>query len=453
MQQPVQADDILTKPDEIVIDNKDCYLKKGMPMDPYYNLAFKLFAALAIGLLIGIERGWNDREENEGDRIAGIRTFSLIGLLGGVSALISEQITPWFIVAAFTGVCALIIAAHILGVRADKDVGTTTAFTMMLSFVLAAWAAFGNPIPAMAVTVVVISLLGYKPELHSWLKNIQRRDFSSGVKLLIISLVLLPLLPNKGYGPWEALNPYWTWWMVVLISGISFLGYGVIQIAGQKKGVLVTAIGGAMVSSTAVTISLARFAKEHQNTAIFSSGVLLAAAIMFIRVIVEVLVVNPELLHSLWIPLTIMFFGLLILLVLLWCRQDKNRGDDPQPIEVKNPLQLGMALQFGLVLAAVLFLSEAMKHWFGSSGIYVLSVVSGLIDVDAIALSLSRSARQDLAQDVAVLGIILACLTNTLVKGMIFAFIAGFKNHFKLPLLMLAAMLPGCIAALILLQP
>ncbi|MCF8112329.1 MAG: MgtC/SapB family protein [Desulfotignum sp.] len=420
-------------------------------MESSYNLVLTLLAALAIGLLIGIERGWNDREENEGERIAGIRTFSLIGLLGGVTALVSQQITPWFIVAGFLGVCALIIAAHILEVRADKDVGTTTAFTMMLTFVLAAWASYGHPIPAMGVTVVVISLLGYKPVLHSWLQNITPKDFFSGIKLLVISLVLLPLLPNKGYGPWEALNPYWTWWMVVLISGISFLGYVVIQIAGEKKGVLVTAIGGALVSSTAVTFSLARFAREQKGNTLFSGGVLLAAAIMFIRVIIEVLVVNPGLLGALWIPLTTMFAGLICALVFVWPRQNKKQAATHQPIALKNPLQLGMAMQFGLVLAAVLLLSEAMKEWFGSYGIYALSVVSGLIDVDAIALSLSRSARQDMAAEVAVLGIILACLTNTLVKGVIFAFIAGFKDHFRLPLLMLAAMIPGCLAALVLL--
>jgi uncharacterized membrane protein (DUF4010 family) len=419
-------------------------------MDTSYNLAIKLLAALAIGLLIGIERGWSDREEDEGERVAGIRTFSLIGLLGGVCALISEQTTPWFMVAAFPGVCALIIAGHILEVRADKDMGTTTAFTMMLSFVLSAWAAFGHPIPAMAVTVVVISLLGYKPVLHSWLKTIQPGDFFSGLKLLIISLVLLPLLPNKGYGPWEALNPYWTWWMVVLISGISFLGYVIIQIAGQKKGVLVTAIAGALVSSTAVTISLARFAKQQKTSFVFSAGVLVAAAIMFIRVVIEVFVVYPGLLKALWLPLATMFAGLLCALAWIWWQRDRNETGDHQPLVLKNPLQLGMALQFGLILAAVLFLSEAMKEWFGSSGIYVLSVVSGLIDVDAIALSLSRSARQDLAMEVAVIGILLACLTNTLVKGVIFAFIAGVRVHFKLPLLMLAAMLPGCAVALVL---
>lgn len=420
-------------------------------MESPYDLVRTLLAALAIGLLIGTERGWSDREENEGERIAGIRTFSLIGLLGGVTALVSQQITHWFIVAGFLGVCALIIAAHILEVRANRDVGTTTAFTMMLTFVLASWAALGHPIPAMGVSVVVISLLGVKPVLHSWLRNITPKDFFSGLKLLVISLVLLPLLPNRGYGPWEALNPYWTWWMVVLISGISFLGYVVIQITGEKKGVLVTAIGGALVSSTAVTFSLARFAREQKGNALFSGGVLLASAIMFIRVFIEVLVVHPGLLDALWIPLATMFAGLVCALVFVWRHQGRKKTETHQPIIVKNPLQLGMALQFGLMLAAVLLLSEAMKEWFGSYGIYALSVVSGLLDVDAIALSLSRSARQDLAAEVAVLGIILACLTNTLVKGVIFASIAGFRENVTLPLLMLAAMVPGCLVALVLL--
>jgi uncharacterized membrane protein (DUF4010 family) len=422
-----------------------------MNMESTYDLALTLFAALAIGLLIGIERGWSEREGGEGERIAGIRTFSLIGLLGGVTALVSLQITPWLIVAGFLGVSALIIAAHILEVQANKDVGTTTAFTMMLSFVLAAWAAYGHPIPAIGVTVVVISLLGIKPVLHSWLRKIPPKDFFSGVKLLIISVVLLPLLPNKGYGPWDAVNPYWTWWMVVLISGLSFLGYVVIQIAGEKKGVMVTAIAGALASSTAVTFSLARFARGQKNNSLFVAGVLLAAAIMFIRVFIEVLVVYPGLLGALWIPLTTMFAGLICALIFVWQRQDTKQTSSHRPIEVKNPLQLGMAVKFGLLLAGVLLLSEAMKEWFGSSGVYALSVVSGLIDVDAIVLSLSRSARQDLDAEVAVLGIVLACLTNTLVKGMIFAFIAGVKDHYKLPLLMLAAMIPGCLVALILL--
>jgi uncharacterized membrane protein (DUF4010 family) len=419
-------------------------------MDSTYSLLFNLFSALAIGLLIGIERGWNERGQSEGDRIAGIRTFSLIGLLGGITALISMETTPWFMIASFVSVSALIIVAHILDVRLDKDVGTTTAFTMMLTFILAAWAAYGYQIQAIAVAVFVIPILSYKPVLHSWLQNIKPRDFYSGITLLVISLVLLPLLPNKGYGPWNALNPYWTWWMVVLISAISFLGYLVIQIVGEKRGVMITAISGALVSSTAVTVSLSRFAKGHKDNSLFARGVLLAAAVMFIRVLVEVLVVYPGLLRILWLPLTIMFSGLICLFFYLWLQRNRGKTAEHTEVELKNPLQLGLALQFGLLLAIVLLLSEAMQDWFGNTGVYALSIVSGLFDVDAITLSLSRSARQDLAVEVATTGIVLACLTNTLIKGLIFALITGFKNNFKLPLLMLAAMIPGLIVAFLL---
>ena len=419
-------------------------------MEHPYDTALKLLVALAIGLLIGIERGWSGRGETEGSRVAGIRTFSLIGLLGSVLALLSGEV-EWILPIGFVSVSALIIAAHMLDVRKSKDVGATTAFAMMLTFALAAWATLDHPIPAVVVTVIVMSLLGYKPLLHTWLARIKPQDFYSGVKLLIISLVLLPLLPNQGYGPWDALNPYWIWWMVVLISGLSFLGYLAMELIGERMGTLVTAIAGALVSSTAVTVSLARFARQHAHATMFAGGVILASAIMFVRVVIEVLVVHPGLLHPLWIPLGAMLAGLLCGVVWLWLRHGRDTEGSRLGIEVKNPLQLGMALQFSLLLAVVLLLSEAMQEWFGHQGVYALAVASGLMDVDAITLSLARSATQDLPGEVAAMGIVLACATNTLVKGVLFAFIAGVKRNMRIPLFLAAAMLPGLLLAFLLL--
>lgn len=418
-------------------------------MEDMYVVGLELLAALAIGLLIGIERGWSGRKEDEGKRVAGIRTFSLIGLLGGVVALLSQEVSTWLIIAGFLSVSALVIAAHILDVKKNEDVGTTTAFSMMLTFALAAWAAYGNQVPAMAVTVIAIFLLGHKPGLHSWLSKVTPEDFFSGVKLLIISVVLLPLLPDKGFGPWEALNPYWTWWMVVLISGLSFLGYIVIQMAGERMGMIVTAVAGGLVSSTAVTLSLARFAREKKTTIIFSGGVLIASSIMFFRVMIEVFVVHADLMRHLWLPLIIMLLGLLCSLVWIWRRDEKHAQGQEQKIELKNPLQLGMALQFGLLLAVILVLSEAMKEWFGNQGVYILSVVSGLMDVDAITLSLSRSSHSGLEAEAAVTGIVLACAANTLFKGLLFAFIAGFRKNMHVPVFMLAAMVPGLLISFI----
>ena len=417
-------------------------------MEETYVIALELLEALAIGFLIGIERGWSGRREDEGQRVAGIRTFSLIGLLGGVLALLSQEISPWIIIAGFVSVSALVIAAHILDVVRNDDVGTTTAFSMMLTFALAAWAAYGHQVPAMAVTVIAVLLLGHKPGLHRWLTKVTPQDFFAGLKLLVISVVLLPLLPDQGYGPWEALNPYWTWWMVVLISGLSFLGYVVIQIAGERMGMIVTAIAGGLASSTAVTFSLARFARE-KTSIIFSAGVLVASSIMFFRVMIEVFVVHAALMPRLWLPLVIMLLGLLGSLLWIWRKPAQEPRDQDQKIELKNPLQLGMALQFGVLLAVILLLSEAMKEWFGNQGVYVLSVVSGLMDVDAITLSLSRSAHSDLAAEVAIMGIVLACAANTIFKGLIFAVIAGFRKNVHLPVLMFAAMVPGLLVALV----
>ncbi|WP_416221636.1 DUF4010 domain-containing protein [Rhodohalobacter sp.] len=367
-------------------EHKQLSINTYQQMDFSNHTELKLLVALAIGLLVGIERGWSEREEEEGERIAGIRTFSIIGLLGGVWALLSDTLSDWVLASAFIAVSALIIAAHILDVKQDRDVGTTTAFTMMLTFALAAWAVIGQPVIAMAATILVVTLLGYKPVLHGWLRVIEQKELYAGIKLLIISVALLPFLPDQGYGPYNALNPYWIWWMVVLISGISFVGYFAIKFTGEKKGTFLTAVTGGLASSTAVTFSMAQFARLSKQKMFFMGGILVASSIMFVRVGIEVFIVHRVLLQHLWIPLGLMFIGILIggywFLV-------KGGGEDSsdQQIEIKNPFQLGLALRFGFLLALILLLSEAVKEWFGDEGIYLLSVASGLMDVDAIAVS------------------------------------------------------------------
>lgn len=412
-----------------------------------YEVVLQLLAAFAVGLLIGIERGWSGREEDEGDRVAGLRTFSLIGLLGGVWAQLASIIQPWILGVAFIAVVAMIIVSHIIGTRETQDIGVTTEFAMMLTFSLGAWAAFGYYIYAFSATALAVMMLGIKPILHKWVSNIKTEELYSGIKLLIISLVLLPLLPNQGYGPWDALNPHWIWWMVVLISGISFVGYFAIKYAGDKVGTMLTAFVGGLASSTAVTLSMAQFAVQHKHKTLFMGGVVIASSIMFVRVIIEVAVVNISLLQQLWLPIVVMFIGLLAGGSWLWFRKD-SASSEPE-IEVNNPFNLPTALKFGALLGVILLLSAATKEWFGDRGIYLLSLVSGLADVDAITLSLSRMALDDLNANVATMGIIIASATNTLVKGFLFAFIAGLKESLKLLGVLLASVLPGLIIALL----
>jgi len=416
-------------------------------MNPEMEILWKLLAALAIGLLIGIERGWSGRQEEEGVRVAGLRTFSLIGLLGGISAMISGELGVWFLASAFLAIALMIVAGHVLEARKSGDLGTTTAFSMMLTFTLAAWAALGYYNYAVGAAVVVVALLGMKPVLHKWLRNIEIEEIYAGIKLLIISVILLPLLPNRGFGPWEALNPYWIWLMVVLICGISFVGYFAIKHVGNRLGILVTSITGGLASSTAVTLSLSEFAREFPVKKLFMGGVMIASSIMFIRVMVEVAIVNPALLAKLWLPVMIMFLCVLGGGYWLW-RSSSFKEADPD-LHLDNPFKLTMALKFGLLLAVIMFLSAAMLDWFGDRGIYALAIISGLMDVDAITLSLSRLALDELSHNTAVMGIVLASATNTIIKGFIFAFFVGFVESRQLIGILIVAVIPGLLTALV----
>jgi uncharacterized membrane protein (DUF4010 family) len=408
-----------------------------------------LLTALAVGLMVGVERGWSSRAEQEGERVAGIRTFSLIAILGGLSSIIGKEIGEWFIGVAFLSVVVLVLVGHILEAKQSGDKGITTEVSILLTFILAAWAATGYQLYSLVATVIVVTILSLKPVLHRWLSRLKVEEIYAGVKLLIISVVFLPFLPNQGYGPYEALNPYWIWWMVVLICGISFVGYFAIKYVGNRLGTIVTAITGGLASSTAVTISLAQFTRQYRAEKLFMGGVMVASSIMFIRVLIEVSIVNSALLNQLWIPILMMFFSVLGCGFWLW-RRSETQHHEPE-IALKNPFQINTALQFGLLLGLILLLSEAMKDWFGDSGIYALSVVSGLMDVDAITLSLSKMAKESISETVAVMGIVLASAVNTLIKGFIFSFIAGFKKSLLLIGLLMLSVIPGLLAAIILL--
>ena len=414
-------------------------------MEDDFTVLTEILIALAIGLLIGIERGWSGRKEDEGDRLAGLRTFSLIGLLGGVWAQLAGILSEWILAVSFIAIAALVITGHLIDARRSNDVGTTTAFAMLLTFSLAAWSGFGYYLPALATTVIVVALLSMKPMLHKWLQHINTNEISAGIKLLIISVVLLPLLPDEGFGPWDALNPFWIWLMVVLICGISFVGYIAMNFAGRKLGALITAISGGLASSTAVTLSMAQFAMERVSKSIFMSGVMVASSIMCIRVAIEVFVVNPDLIELLWLPLSLLFFSIIAGAAWFWYKSGSGEPESAEP-DLRNPFRLTTAIKFGLLLGVILVLAAFMQEQFGDQGVYVLSVISGLMDVDAITLSLSRLALDDLAARTAVIGIILASVTNTIVKGFIFAFFVGMKESWKLIVVLILSTIPALIA-------
>jgi uncharacterized membrane protein (DUF4010 family) len=388
------------------------------------DLFFRLGIALAVGLLVGVERGWQSRLAAEGSRVAGVRTFGLIGLLGGLWALLAEALGEILLGIAFAGVALLIIVAHAVGARDEHDYGITTAIAALVTFALGALAVRGYQSIAAAGAVVTAVLLSLKPTLHSWLQHLEPKEFFGALKLLLISVVMLPVLPNQGYGPWQALNPYEIWWLVVLIAGISFVGYFAMKIAGAGRGTLLTGLLGGLVSSTAVTLSFSRLGRDQAALRrVLSVGILVASGTMFPRILVEVAVVNTALLSALAVPLGLMTVTTLLITAWFWRRWRAEARAAELPL--RNPFELAPALQFGVLLAAIILLAQAFQTWFGSTGLYLVAGFSGLADVDAVTLSLATMARVELPREVAANGIVLATVVNTLTKGVLAMAIGG----------------------------
>ncbi len=401
--------------------------------------------ALALGLLIGIERGWTERSAEEGRRIAGIRTFGLLGLLGGLWALLAEDMGEILLGTSFLALTAILVAGYWRERQVDQDSGITTLVAALVTFALGALAVRGQIHIAISGAVITVALLSLKPILHGWLRRLEPEEFYAAIKLLLISVVLLPVLPNQGYGPWQAINPYQVWWMVVLIAGLSFAGYLAMKLVGTERGILLTGVFGGMVSSTATTLTFSRLARQLNMGRLLSVGVLVASTTMFPRILIEVSIINPALLPHLALPLGLITLVATVYTAWLWFRVDETRN--ATTLRLKNPLQLTSALQFGLLLAAIMLLAEAFRTWLGEAGIYLLAAVSGIADVDAITLSLANMARGDLAADVASRAILLAALVNTLVKGVLVFVIAGgsMAKHFAPGLILMLATGAGAL--------
>ncbi|NIA67451.1 MgtC/SapB family protein [Pelagibius litoralis] len=380
----------------------------------------RLAVALAAGLLIGAERGWHKRSQAEGTRVTGIRTLGLSGLLGGLCALISQQLDLILLGFAFVAFTLVVLVTRIRASSETQDLGATTIIAALVTFALGAVAVLGDIAIAAAGAVVTAMLLGVKTSLHRWLSLVTEEEMLAVLKLLAMSVVLLPVLPDKGYGPWQVLNPYELWLMVVLIAGVSSLGYGAIRIAGPRRGVLLASLAGGMVSSTVVTLNFAHLSRsQDSNPRLLAAGIGLAATTMFPRCLLVAGILAPGLLPFLVWPLGLATLGGLAAAAAVWPRQamPANRPDMP----LGNPFEFITALKFGLLLALVMLLATALRLWFGDAGIFVLAAISGLADVDAATLSLARLTGQDLPLGLAALGILIAATSNSLVKVIIAA--------------------------------
>ena len=298
-----------------------------------------------------------------------------------------------------------------------RNFSITGMVGMLLTFCFGALAVAVDPVMATAAAVVTAIILDNKTEIHGLVQKLQANELDAALKLLLISVVMLPLLPNERMGPEGALNPREIWWMVVMIASISFVGYFAIRVAGARKGILFTSLFAGLSSSTALTLHFARQARNNpQFSPQFAAGILIACGTMFPRILVYCLIINADLLpHLVWpvVVMTLLLYG-----PALYIWQKHSRAFTvSQPNLSQNPLDLSSALIFGALLTAILLLGQFLKGTFGDAGIYALAATSGVADVDAITLSLTRMSNDSLAMGTAVIGIVLAAAVNNLVKS------------------------------------
>ena len=395
-------------------------------MNPFPHAdALNLLASLVVGMVIGIERGWSQREGDEGSRVAGLRTFSLVGLLGGVLVLVSGPLDAWALPGALLGLSLLLAVAYRETARTTGNLSITTAVALLLTLMLGATAMHGHVAVALAAAVVAAVLLDLKSTLHSWLRLIEQRELAAALQLLVLSVVILPNLPDAGYGPYRAVNPYQLWWAVVLIAALSLAGHLAMRIAGYARGLFLTGVLGGLASSTAATLSLSRLvAKQPALARSAAAGALAACGVMFFRILVLLLTIEPALLKSLGAALALTGTVLLLLGAWHWRFAQPLQPAEGQALSIE-PFDLSTALVFGAFLGLMAMAVPAAKEWSGASGVFAVSALSGLLDVDGIVISMARIHRAgDIAQHVAVVSLCLAILANMASKVVI-AWVAG----------------------------
>jgi uncharacterized membrane protein (DUF4010 family) len=381
-----------------------------------------LAAALAVGAVVGLERGWRDRERRDGSRVAGLRTFSLLGLLGGVLGVLSDSLGVWPVAGGLIGLSVLAAVSYREGVRSHGSLSATTSVAALLTYSLGVLAGVGHAALAIGVAVVAAVLLNLKPTLHRWLQLVEYRELSAALQLLVLSAVILPLLPNAAYGPYGALNPYLLWWAVVLVAALSLGGHIAMRLTGPARGIFWTGVLGGLASSTAVTLTLARRAKQQPAlTRAATAGILAACGMMFLRMTVIVWSIQPAFYATLGIPM--IAGGVTLVGLGAWRWRRCGAGVETNTEENLAVFDLSTALIFGALLGAMAILIQAATQWLGSTGLFMAATLSGMIDVDAITITVMRmQAIGNLTIQAAHIALGLAIAANMLTKILIAIF-------------------------------
>lgn len=384
----------------------------------------RLALAFGIGLAVGVERGWQTRDAEKGSRALGIRTLSLIGLLGGGFGLLGQMTHDLVLGVGAAGVFILLTTIYLTGLSRNDDRGATTEFAAALTFVLGVVAMRGSMTVAAAAAVLMVATLDLKQPLHSGLKKIEDFELRAAIKLLVVSVVILPVLPNRGFGPGGILNPYVMWWIVVAVSAISFAAYAGIRLFGARAGALGVGALGGLASSTATTVTFARLAaKSPKLTAAAAGGMAVACGVMFVRATVLVGVFYREALATL-LPALGVSAGAAFVMGVAFVRRAKAAADGDMALG--SPSDIGTGVKFVLALILVALATYYGQEMLGQAGALAAAAAGGLVDIDATTVTMSRlgAAGTVPAREV-IAGIFTAIGVNSLAKAIYATVIAG----------------------------
>ncbi len=403
------------------------------------ELFSRLAVALAIGLMVGIERGWQARDAEDHGRAAGLRTFGLSGLMGGICGVLTSQLGVHIVgiaLVAFTGGFG---AFSWLEAKTNGMASATGLIAGMLTFLLGAMATVGDVTVAIAAAVSMTVLLALRTQLHRWLAAITWVEIRAGLVLVVMSFLLLPLLPNRAIDPWAAVNLHEVWLLAILVAVISFTGYVAVRVFGDKLGIIVTAAAGGLASSTATTLTFARLAREQSGAVnLLVGGILISGGIMALRVGAIASALNPSLLRPLFAPLGIGAAVLGVLAVLFIVGNRRKPGDQAGPsLTIANPLAVGTSLRIAAYIIIVMLAAEFVQRAWGDAGVLVVAALSGAADVDAITLSM---ARMDTSVPLATQAICVAVAVNTVSKAAMAAWVGGLAVGLRVGLASAAAL-------------
>ncbi|WP_375269035.1 MgtC/SapB family protein [Phenylobacterium sp.] len=401
----------------------------------------RLLVSLAVGLLIGLERGWRSRDAPEGGRAAGLRTLGLAGLLGGVLAVIGGASGVLLVGFGLLALALVLTVFQVLEARATGNASATGVVAGLLAFGFGALAVLGDPVLAIAGGVSTTVILAFKQPLHGGVRALSWPELRALLVLLVMTALVLPILPDRTLDPWAALNPRRIWLLAVLIAGVSFVGYFAMRLVGRRGGLMMAALAGGLASSTATTLSFARLVRQQPPLCGWlAAGTLFASGMMGLRVVVVAAAVDRSFAVQLLGPMAAFAAASFLAGGVLLTRRPADGVDDPGP-QVGNPVELGAALKFAALIAVLMLLAKLSARWLGRWGVYGLAAVSGLADVDALTLSIAGMSAAELTRPAATLAVLIGVAANTLAKSVIAGLVGTLRHGLLVGIPGLAALL------------